>query len=94
MTRCMWRISAMSEEEKIAQQKADTAIMQHAIDRMSEHFDSVQVFVSRYEPNQEGGTMSLHLGQGNWFARFGQVKEWVVKREENARIDCRRDNPL
>ena len=53
--------------------------------QMMEHggFDAVQLFATKHDP-AGGGTIVLHYGEGNWYARYGQVKEWVVRREAEA----------
>lgn len=38
------------------------------------HFDTVQIFVSRCEP--DGKTIGYTTGRGNWYARRGQVGYW------------------
>lgn len=70
----------------------DMAVVKAAVQGLGEHFDTVQIFVTRYEPQDEGGTTNINYGAGNWFARFGQVRDWTVKREEDARIDRRNDD--
>jgi hypothetical protein len=67
----------------------DLEMVRKHLSTLSEHFDTVQVFVQRTA--SEGGTMTLHLGTGNWYARYGQVREWIIKREEEARIESRKD---
>ena len=54
------------------------------VEELSRLFDSVQVFVSRHDPTIEG-TISLHAGVGNFHARRGQVAEWVLQQDEEAR---------
>ena len=51
--------------------------------QMMEHFDSVQIFASRYEP--EVGTIIANFGAGNWFTRAGQVREWLCKEDQRSR---------
>lgn len=60
-------------------------VKSHAV-QMSEHFDSVQVICTK---SHENGTLHVAWGEGNWFARYGSVKEWVVKREEGMRVEER-----
>ena len=43
--------------------------------QLQQHFDSVQIFVSRQEP--DGKTMGYTTGRGNWYARLGQVTYWL-----------------
>jgi hypothetical protein len=62
---------------------------QEAIDKLMEHFDSVQIFANRHECGKENGTVNVSLGGGNWFARYGQVHEWITKVEEESRIHVR-----
>lgn len=51
----------------------------------SQGFDSVMIFASIFE-SESGNTSHWALGEGNWCARFGQVREWVVRTEgESAR---------
>lgn len=58
-----------------------------AVQTLMEHFDTVQIFASRYEIESErnGETTEIAYGDGNWFARFGQVKEWIVCTEQRSR---------
>lgn len=60
----------MSEREQ------DMARVQKALDLLSEHFDTVQIFVTRHE---DGGTRAANLGSGNWYARYG----WREENEED-----------
>lgn len=66
--------------------------VQNALNVLSEHFDSVHIFASRHEPEIEDGTISVQKGVGNWFARYGQISEWMVKQDEYARVNAR-ENP-
>ncbi len=60
-------------------------VEQHA-NALAEHFDSVQIFVTRHEAGRKEGTVNVNLGAGNWFTRFGQVKEWILRVEEDTRL--------
>ena len=68
---------------------ADMALIRAALNSLGEHFDAVQIFASRCESGEQDGTVHLNLGTGNWFSRYGQVKDWCVKEEEFARISVR-----
>lgn len=52
---------------------------------LGEQFDTVSIFVTQYEPEELDGTRHVEVGVGNWYARYGQVKEWVIRQEEEAR---------
>lgn len=54
---------------------ATRAIIQSHIAQMAEHFDTVQVIVTRYCP-QSGTTMN-GLGEGNYYARIASAEAWV-----------------
>lgn len=62
--------------------------------KLGEHFDSVQIFVTRHEPEIEGGTITATRGCGNWHARFGQITEWLIVKEEDARCEARKRNEM
>ena len=64
---------------------ADTEMVERHVRELGEHFDSVQILVSRHEPETEDGTISISNGSGNWFARYGQTREWLIKAEERTR---------
>lgn len=59
--------------------------------QLGEYFDSVQIFVTRHESGERDGTINVNAGIGNWFTRFGQIKEWVIKQEQNAREQVKQD---
>jgi len=63
----------------------DMARVQSAIDALGEHFDTVQILTTRHEEGSDGGTVNVSLGSGNWFARYGQCREWLIKQEERTR---------
>lgn len=65
--------------------------VERAVTALSEHFDSVQVFVSRFDP-ESGLTVSYSIGNGNWHARVGHVRSWLAKGEEGERCEARRAN--
>ncbi len=67
----------------------DAALLQKHVDQLMEQFDSVVLFTTRHEQAQSEGTVNLWCGAGNWFARYGQVREWLVRQEEQARINIR-----
>jgi hypothetical protein len=71
----------------------DLKRVQAALDTLSEHFDTVHVFATRHESGEQGGTVNVNLGVGNWFARYGQIQEWLVKQEEVTRQAQRGDHP-
>jgi hypothetical protein len=62
------------------------AAVGEALNLLSRHYDCATIFVSRYDPT-ESNTHSGWRGFGNWFARFGQIREWLIKREAIARIE-------
>lgn len=70
--------------------EADQKRLSDAVNTLTEHFDSVQIICTRYDPATEGGTVTVDEGGGNWFARVGSVKRWLVWQDERERIDCRK----
>jgi len=65
----------------------DKEVTKH-INALMEHFDTIQVFGTR---ETEEGTQTYTSGAGNWYARYGQVKEWMIKQDEFVRINCREE---
>ena len=56
-------------------QKHDEELVEGVVSQLMQHFDTVQVFVTRVEPS--GETIGFGPGRGNWYARYGQVHEWL-----------------
>ena len=77
----------MSEE---IEQDKDLAILKRHAEQIMEHFDNVTIFVTRKADDGEG-TVNASWGRGNWYARYGQVREWVTKEEAVMRQSVERD---
>lgn len=58
---------SMSHEEALAIVKRHVAMLR-------EHFDTVQIVVTRHE-SDEDGTSATSWGSGNWYARHGAMRE-------------------
>lgn len=67
-----------------AQNQRDIELVENALNVLSEHFDSVSIFVNRHEGD---GTEHLSAGRGNFYARIGQVKEWLLQEEHKSRLE-------
>jgi hypothetical protein len=53
---------------------SDKSVIDKCLGELMRHFDTAQVFVTR----QEGpDTVAASRGLGNWYARVGQVQEWL-----------------
>jgi len=65
--------------------------LDRAIEMLGEHFDSVQIFATRHESGEQGGTLKFSRGCGNFFARYGQIHEWIIKQDESARNEVRKE---
>jgi hypothetical protein len=68
----------------------DMLRIKNAVEQLGEHFDAVQVFATRHEHGIEDGTLSFRYGSGNFYARIGQVSEWLEEMNEDARIKSRK----
>lgn len=56
----------------------DEAIVNKAIDDLRLRFDTVQIFVTRQESGaRDATTVGGSYGYGNWYARKGQIIEWL-----------------
>jgi hypothetical protein len=72
-------------------ENTDIQRVSEAVNLLSEHFDTIQIFVTRHEPETENGTIRVHQGIGNWFARYGQVAEWMIRQDELTRRNVREE---
>lgn len=57
-------------------EKVDAVVAQ-----LSEHFDSVRIFVTLHNGGEEA-TQSYETGGGNFYAQLGQVREWVTIQDQ------------
>ena len=71
---------------------SDMKLLHQAADQLIEHFDSVQIFASRHDMANDDGTLDCTAGRGNWLARRGQVREWMLKQDEASRADARKEH--
>jgi hypothetical protein len=77
-----------------AQEEIDLERLKKAVSELGEHFDTVQIFATRYQSEGEGeeGTVNANYGAGNWFARMGFVRDWLIKQDEYTRVGVRKDD--
>ncbi len=59
------------------------------VNELAEHFDGVHIFVNRNEGHADQ-SRGINRGAGNWFARYGQIREWVVYEEQRIRECAKR----
>ena len=66
----------------MTQNDQDFERVKKAATDLAEHFDSVQIIVTRHgtEESNENTTV-VSSGKGNWFARYGSVREWLTKED-------------
>lgn len=74
----------MTNDERKAH---DQRLVHDSIQRLMEHFDTVQIFVTRHMPAEMDGTVSYNDGSGHWLARRGQVNDWVLQCDERVRLN-------
>lgn len=72
-----------------AEREAQFKLVEKAVQDLCEHFDSVQIYATS---QTEKGALKFSWGAGNWFTRYGQVKEWIVREEERSRMEVHEDN--
>jgi hypothetical protein len=75
-----------TESETAVREDEDLRILRNAAARLMEHFDTVHIFATRHIGSDEG-TIAAQHGEGNWYARRGQVGEWLVKQDADASND-------
>jgi hypothetical protein len=73
-------------------QGPDITAVDRCIEILGEHFDSVQIFATRHESTTLDGTLSITKGTGNYFARYGQIREWILEQDEATRMATHEDD--
>lgn len=63
------------------------AMLQKHVQELGEHFDTVHIFITRHEPGEARGTINASWASGNFFTRYGQIKHWLIKKEEETKIE-------
>lgn len=53
--------------------------IEHFAKEMLEHVDAVRIFVSYPGPNNV--TKSFNTGLGNYYAQYGQIREWLITQD-------------
>ena len=64
------------------------ARIQAFLDQMESDYDSVVVFVTK-SIRGENKTLSFNKGCGNVYASLAVTKEWLIKSDEDSKIDQR-----
>lgn len=54
--------------------------IQKCCKELSKYFDSVQIFCTKHE-FEKVGTSAFIWGEGNFYARFGQIDLWVKEQK-------------
>lgn len=70
----------------------DERRLKEAVAHLREHFDSVQIVVTRYNTAPSGGTVIRYKGSGNYYARIGSVTDWLITQEEKSREEVRQED--
>lgn len=61
---------------------ADMATLDAHAAGLRARFDTVQIFVTR--ETSDGCTVAASTGAGNWYARIGQVRSWLVQQSRGS----------
>jgi predicted CoA-binding protein len=51
-------------------------LIQSLIESITDRFDTIQVFTTSHN-RETGETTYIGMGTGNFYARIGQIKEWL-----------------
>ena len=68
---------------------ADLKWLNRLADVIDERFDSVLILVTKRDITKTGSTAHFSIGRGNYYARMGQVREYLVKEDEISRVEAR-----
>ena len=73
------------------QREGRSAIVENHIKSLMTIFDTVQIFCSKYEP-ENGETTYFTSGDGNIFARIGQSTLWIERQKQIGRDSAEKNN--
>jgi hypothetical protein len=64
-------------------ESSDMKMLRDSTARLMEHFHTVHIFATRHISTDEG-TTAAQYGEGNWYARRGQIGDWITKQDSDA----------
>lgn len=70
----------MSDEEENKTGQSDIARLKAAAALLHQHFDTVQILCTRVD--DEGETVAVEHGRGNFLARLQQARDWITYNDE------------
>jgi hypothetical protein len=70
----------MDEEEREHEVSSDMKMLQDTADILRSQFDTVQIFATRHN-RQTGETVSVVEGSGDYYARVGVTRIWLLRQE-------------
>lgn len=65
-------------DEPTAADKVRADKVDLALNALAEHFDAVHIFGSY---KNEDKTSMYNRGRGSYYARYGMVKQWIIREE-------------
>lgn len=73
------------EDEKQSEKKLE--MLKNQCTFLKNSFDTIHIFATKCTNDD---TVSFNVGVGNWKARIGQIKDWVIEQDERTREDARK----
>ena len=83
----------MSDEFSVLNEDEDMAAVKDACAGLMSRFDAVQILATRHT-SDEKGSVRVNYGKGNWFARYGLAKFWLLREEQYDKDEQQRDSDL
>lgn len=69
------------------QKKRILELVEKHADALAEHVDSVRIFVTARNEEDNDAWIAYSEGRGNIYAQQGQISEWLQRQHERVRID-------
>lgn len=79
----------MSDEPPKDELNALADKLERISDDLTEFFDAVQIFATKKADDGTGESRHWAVGNGNFYARLGQVHEWLIAEDERIREHMR-----
>jgi hypothetical protein len=64
-----------------AEHQEKSELIQSLIESIEDRFNTIQVFTTSHDP-ATGETTYIGMGTGNFYARIGQIDEWLRMQKE------------
>jgi len=70
--------------------KKSDDMLERIVQQLGEHYENVRIFANT--STSDGKIIRATQGAGNFFAQYGQIREWLIHMDEYAKQEARGNN--